>query len=336
MAITTSRLGRTGGTGTNWADTNELFLKQFAGEVITAFETANIMMPLHVVRTISQGKSAQFPTLGEAPTGYHAAGQSIIEDMSLGDIHHNERVIGIDDLLISAAFIDSLDDAKAHYDYRSEYSRKLGYALAKKADQQLMSVMANASRATALDPQGAGGGAIEIPAASGDTDAQMTAAELVTALFLAATKLDENDVPSEDRFVVLNPTLYYNLISNGEAGFSVSTSVANSDIGGSGFGSGKVPMIAGFEIYKSNNLPTTDESNETGVSSLNDYSHDASTNKLKGLAFHRSAIGTVKLKDLAMESEYQIERQGTLMVAKYAMGHGILRPEAACSLVNAA
>ena len=27
--------------------------------------------------------------------------------------------------------------------------------------------------------------------------------------------------------------------------------------------------------------------------------------------------------------EYDVRRQGTLMVAKYAMGHGVLRPEAA-------
>ena len=47
------------------------------------------------------------------------------------------------------------------------------------------------------------------------------------------------------------------------------------------------------------------------------------------LAGTREAIGTVKLLDLATESEYQIERQGTLFVAKYAMGHGVLRSECA-------
>ena len=36
--------------------------------------------------------------------------------------------------------------------------------------------------------------------------------------------------------------------------------------------------------------------------------------------------------DLAVESEYDIRRQGTLMVAKYAMGHGVLRPESAVEL----
>ena len=164
----------------------------------------------------------------------------------------------------------------------------------------------------------------------------MTSAQLVTALFTAAARLDASDIPDQDRYVVFSPTLYYNLISNGSTGFGISTSVANSDIGGSGFGSGKVPMIAGFEIYKSNNLPTTNQSDEAGVSSLNDYSHSASSNALKGVAFHRSAVGTVKLKDLALETEYQVERQGSLMVAKYAMGHGVLRPDASIMLIDTA
>jgi hypothetical protein len=43
---------------------------------------------------------------------------------------------------------------------------------------------------------------------------------------------------------------------------------------------------------------------------------------------HKSAVATVKLLDLGMEAAYDIRRQGTLMVAKYAVGHGSLRPEA--------
>ena len=50
------------------------------------------------------------------------------------------------------------------------------------------------------------------------------------------------------------------------------------------------------------------------------------------LAGTREAIGTVKLLDLSVQSEYQIERQGTLMVARYAMGHGVLRPECAVAV----
>ena len=43
----------------------------------------------------------------------------------------------------------------------------------------------------------------------------------------------------------------------------------------------------------------------------------------------------MKLMDLAVESDYDIRRQGTLMVAKYAMGHGVLRPEAAVQIQTA-
>tara|TARA_R110000787_G_scaffold65617_5_gene147736 strand:- start:3414 stop:4295 length:882 start_codon:yes stop_codon:yes gene_type:complete len=292
------------------------------------------MMPLHTVRTISQGKSAQFPVVGTGAAEYHTAGSSLIDDGSLSSIIHNERKIGIDGLLTSYAFIDSLDEAKNHYDFRSEYSRKLGYALSKKADEQLMKVMYNASQAAAVSPQAIGGGDVEITGAVSDT--AVTSANLVTALFTAAAKLDASFVPDQDRYVVLNPTLYYALLSGGNGTFDVSTTVANTDIGGSGFNNGQVPMIAGFKIYKTNNLPTATSTDDALVSPDNSYDHTIPTNGLKGLVFHKSAIGTVKLRDLSMESEYQIERQGSLMVAKYAMGHGILRPDCAIALVNKA
>jgi hypothetical protein len=52
--------------------------------------------------------------------------------------------------------------------------------------------------------------------------------------------------------------------------------------------------------------------------------------------FHRSAFGTVKLMDLAVEAERSVRHQGHLIVASYAMGHGILRPEAAVEIRTAA
>ena len=59
------------------ADVDELFLKVFSGEVLTTFEESNIMMPLHRVRTITSGKSAQFQTTGVAAAAYHNPGESL-------------------------------------------------------------------------------------------------------------------------------------------------------------------------------------------------------------------------------------------------------------------
>ena len=49
---------------------------------------------------------------------------------------------------------------------------------------------------------------------------------------------------------------------------------------------------------------------------------------------HRSAVGTVKLKDMALERSRRANFQGDQIIGKYAMGHGGLRPEAAGALVE--
>jgi hypothetical protein len=134
------------------------------------------------------------------------------------------------------------------------------------------------------------------------------------------------------------------LITGASGALSVSTSAANKDVGGSGsLASGTIPQIAGIDIYKSTNIPTTDLTSATGTNSgdagaSNDVfaatdGYDGNFENTVGIVAHSSAVGTVKLLDLATESEYQIERQGTLFVAKYAMGHGILRGECALELV---
>ena len=59
----------------------------------------------------------------------------------------------------------------------------------------------------------------------------------------------------------------------------------------------------------------------------------AVANRVIGLVMTTDAVATVKLMDLSVESEYQINRQGTLVVSKYAMGHNVLRPACAIALI---
>jgi hypothetical protein len=172
-----------------------------------------------------------------------------------------------------------------------------------------------------------------------DTDnADPTGAELVAALFTAAQKLDENDVPGDGRFCVLRPQEYYKLITGGAGALAISTSAVNKDVGGLGsIASGSIPQVAGITIYKSNHIPNSNTVGTGDDNALNDpfgagNGYNADFTNTIGLVSHPAAVGTVKLLDLATESEYQIERQGTLFVAKYAMGHGILRPECAIEL----
>ena len=61
----------------------------------------------------------------------------------------------------------------------------------------------------------------------------------------------------------------------------------------------------------------------------------AVANRVVGLVMTTDAVATAKLMEMSVESEYQINRQGTLMVAKYAMGHNFLRPECCYHLKSA-
>ena len=53
---------------------------------------------------------------------------------------------------------------------------------------------------------------------------------------------------------------------------------------------------------------------------------DTEATKVRALVMNKDAVATVKLLDLSVETDYMVNRQGTLIVSKYAMGHNILRP----------
>ena len=152
--LTLSRPGQVNKTG----DADALFLKLFAGEVLTAFKEVNIMEGLHKTRTISHGKSASFPVLGKASARYHVPGTPILGS---NQIATHERVINIDDLLIADVAIYDLEDAKNHYDVRGEYSKQLGWALAREFDQKTMRVAVLAARTAGLIDDEPGGSVIK-------------------------------------------------------------------------------------------------------------------------------------------------------------------------------
>jgi hypothetical protein len=307
------------GKADNSGDDNALFLKVFSGEVLAAFQRRNQMLDMTMVRTISQGKSAQFPAIGKTTAAYHTAGNEITGSV----IKKNERVITIDDLLISDSFIAQIDEAKNHYDVRSIYSTEMGNALARTVDQHLLQLAILAAQASAT-VNGENGGAVIT-----DADAKTNAASLITSIFDAVQTLDEKDVPEDDRFCIVPPSTYYNIVENDK--------ILNRDFGGTNgvYADGKVLKVAGVNIVKANTAVDafTDQSGASSTGENNTYNGDFSNTA--AVVFHKSAIGTVKLMDLAMESEYDIRRQGTLMVAKMALGHGILRPEAAVEIQTA-
>lgn len=305
-AMTPSRFGQINGAGA----TDAIFLKVFSGEILASFEIACVMQDKVMARTIASGKSAAFPVIGRTVAAIHTPGADILGN----SINSAEKIITIDGLTVAPAFVANIDEAMSHFDIRQFYAREIGFALARAMDSNLQQVGLLAARAAAnLSDASYPAGTVKTNAGYGTTGAT-----LAGGVFDAASALDTNNNPEDNRYVVFKPAQYYLLAQT--------TAVLDKDWGGSGsYADGKVLKVAGISIVKSNQLPTTNVT--TGPSS---YQGNFSTTV--GLVLQQGAIGMVKLMDLAVESQYLIKSQGTLMVAKYATGYGILRPESAVEL----
>jgi|TARA_R110001632_G_scaffold205467_1_gene329197 hypothetical protein len=307
-----------------------LFLKVFAGEVITSFDRASKTAGADMQRTISSGKSATFPVMGRISSAYHTAGAEILGS----DVNHNEKVITINDLLTSSVFLSNIEEAKNHWDVRSAYSSEIGRALAFTKDKHILQTIGQASLASAnVSDSGYGAGAtITNTGIASATDATAANA-MIDAIFGAAKQLDANYVPSEGRKCFMRLEEYYKLAN--------ATNATNVDFSGGangGVASGKVLRIAGIELvpvahFVSSNVNSGVDQGSATAGGSNPQAVNLAN--YVALVSHPSAVGTVKLMDLAVEKEYDIRRQGTLMVAKYAMGHGVLRGESAVGIKEA-
>ena len=305
---TVLNIGQVNGAGA----TDALFLKVFSGEVLTAFETASVTRDKHFVRTISSGKSAAFPATWKVTGGYHTPGVEIVGQTS----NVNERVITIDDLLISSVFIPNIDEAKNHFDYRNIYSSECGIFLGTNWDKNVLQTGVLAARASAT-VTGANGGTT---LTSATTLYKTSGSDIVAGHYAAAQAMDEKDIPeTATKYSFMKPAQYYLLAQ-------IDSLVDRDFTGGNGDkANASVLKVAGIQLVKTNNLPTTNIA--TGPTA---YQGDFT--KTAALIMTADAVGTLKLMDLASEMEYDIRRQGTLIVAKYAMGHGVLRPECAVEL----
>lgn len=300
--------------------TDALFLKVFSGEVMSSFNAKTVMADKTRVRNITSGKSAQFPAIGRIGAEYHTPGAEILGT----NVEHGEKVVTIDDLLISNSFISNIDEAKNHYEVRSEYSNQMGAALAQTYDRSLISLAVKTAAA-------GDSGAVADQGSASNTDIGLspTVQTVVDAIYAEAAAMDELYLPAEDRFVIVSPTDYWGLVQNDK--------LIDRDFGQNGsYADGTVMKVAGMTIVKSANIGI----NHAAAGNTADYPDFSSkymtdTSAIKALILQRTALATVKLMDLASESEYDIRRQGTLMVSKMACGHGAVRPEGIRTLTAA-
>jgi len=358
--------GAANGAAANTTERRALYLKLFSGEMFKGFQHNAIARDLVMKRTLKNGKSLQFIYTGRTKAEFHVPGNSILGN-SDGAPPVAEKTITVDDLLISSAFLYELDETLAHYDLRSEVSRKIGYALAQKYDRLVFRSLVRGARVDSpvsksgyVEP---GGTQIKVGTAASTAAADAyDATKLVNAFYDAAAALDEKGVSDDGRFGILNPRQYYELIQQvGENGLVNRDSQGTSRQKGNG-----IVEIAGIKIYKSMNLPffgsygtkfgtagatnpgvtspgkignfvsediEDAEDSDTGIN--NDYGAQANFNNTCGIIGQREGAGIVEAigpQVQVTKGDVSVIYQGDVILGRLACGADYVNPAACVEL----
>lgn len=333
-SLTTTRLGAINGAAASEA----LFLKMYAGRVLETFQTECKMEGMIDVQTISEGKSFTFPVYGRAEAKYHARGENMLDPTNgyLNDIKFAEKVIFLDRPLVSLRATDDWDDMVNHWDSASRLATEQGNALARTRDKQILSLLYKASsEAAALTP---GGGADNSPGgkvtvSGGNLTTEAGAKLVIAGMGTAAARLAKRNVPMEEVRIGMSHEDYFAALSCPNSPFialETNKSGPNGDISERT----AINRIVGFQIFATNHMPSA-----TGDGGIGQYVDDtdnqfntyaAADDQLRMLAFHKSAIGSVRRQGVTVERERKMEILGDVISTYFVEGHGVLRPE--CSV----
>lgn len=309
------------GAKQNTGDQLALFLKVFSGEVLTAFTRASKVMNNHMIKTIDSGKSTSFPVMGRGKAHYLPAGSNL-DDLREA-IPHNEVVINIDGLLTSDVLITDIYEAMNHYDVRGEYAKQLGEALAIAADGATVAEIAKLVKANTENITGLGKGIVVEKTITGGAGINYdTGKAVIDGLLEMKAKWTTQYVPEEERFAYITPEVESAIITSKDA--------INRDYGAvASIVDGNIDKLCGFKIIAVPHLKAGG-ADKTGMLGTSPEGHEFPTDYAGALAVcaHRTAVATVKLKDLQLEHARRPELQADMIIAKNAVGHGGLRPEA--------
>jgi len=302
-----TRYGQINLTGAERAN----FITDHSNEILAAFTLSTVYEDKQIKRTIQSGASAQFPVVGNISAEYIPVGQ----ELSGLKVPFASITIPIDGQIATHVSFADLDEAMLNYDVRGHFTRKMGEALAEVYDKNVARNGILAARSTnALT--GYNGGSTINGGANVKTDASL----IKKAFFTAAQILDEKNIPKGDRYAFVRPVTFYVMAQTPE--------LLNKDWGGEGsLSKGVIGELAGLKIVPTNNMPDSDETTSTSPSIH--ANHKGNFSKTAFHVMNDTVVGTVQLMSLRTEKSRETRFLSDFMVSSFAVGHGVLRPEAA-------
>ena len=293
----------------------------WSDEIIAAYQKNLKMAPLVKKLAMSGKKGDKIhipkPTRGDANAKAADTAVTIIANTE------SELTIDIDRHFEYSRLIEDIVEVQALNSLRQFYTEDAGYALAVKVDTDLHSAGTGFGNGGSIvfsgsvaptDYQHTGCFFNDGGTTTQYTDDTIVAADVFTDAFFRdmIQKLDDNNVPMEDRVLVIPPSVRNTIMG-------IDRYVSSDFVSGQAVQSGLIGNLYGVDIYVSANCATIEAAADNTASSVDTRA---------AMLFHRDAIVLAEQMSVRSQTQYKQEYLSTLYTADCLYGVQVYRPEA--------
>ena len=293
----------------------------WSDEIIAAYQKNLKMAPLVKKLAMSGKKGDKIhipkPTRGDANAKAADTAVTIIANTE------SELTIDIDRHFEYSRLIEDIVEVQALNSLRQFYTEDAGYALAVKVDTDLHSAgtgfgnggdIVFSGSVAPTDYQHTGCFFNDGGTTTQYTDDTIVAADVFTDAFFRdmIQKLDDNNVPMEDRVLVIPPSVRNTIMG-------IDRYVSSDFVSGQAVQSGLIGNLYGVDIYVSANCATIEAAADNTASSVDTRA---------AMLFHRDAIVLAEQMSVRSQTQYKQEYLSTLYTADCLYGVQVYRPEA--------
>ncbi len=293
----------------------------WSDEIIAAYQKNLKMAPLVKKLAMSGKKGDKIhipkPTRGDANAKAADTAVTIIANTE------SELTIDIDRHFEYSRLIEDIVEVQALNSLRQFYTEDAGYALAVKIDTDLHSAgtgfgdggtIVYSGSVAPTDYQHTGCFFNDNGTTTQYTDDTMDANDVFTDAFFRdmIQKLDDNNVPMEDRVLVVPPSVRNTIMG-------IDRYVSSDFVSGQAVQSGLIGNLYGVDVYVSANCATIEAAADNTASSVDTRA---------AMLFHRDAVLLAEQLSVRSQTQYKQEYLSTLYTADCLYGVQVYRPEA--------
>lgn len=288
------------------------FIPELWSDEIVAAYKKNLVLANLVNKMPMTGKKGDTLHIPK-PTRGSASVKAAQTQVTLQAATETEVVVNIDKHYEYSRFIEDITEAQAQASLRKFYTDDAGYALSKQVDDDLFALGKSLGDGDGTDYTHSNSfymdGTSGLTAYAADT---VAAADVFSdAAFRAAIQqLDDADVPMENRFIVVPPSVRNDIMG-------IDRYQSSDFVDGRGVNNGQIGQLYGIDVYVTSNCPVIETAADNSAGGA----------VKAGILGQKDAMVLAEQVGVRSQTQYKQEHLATLFTSDMLYGTKVIRPE---------